>query len=343
MNLDLGSKIKQLRLSRSMTQEQLAQRLGLTAQAISKWESGTNMPDIQILPDISIIFGVSIDELFAMTDESRMERIENMIYDVRFIPDTEFSQTERYLKDCQSKAELQGQATLLLAMLYNKRANEYHELAKPLARQALELIPGKKDAHNAIFDAENGPYQDWNMINHHQLIDFYKQTVKNHPGDIRNYFWLLDLLIADGRTAEAREYVEAMKQVEYSYHYEMYMGQICKEECDLPGALDWWQRMTEHSPEKYQVWFEYGSILAKLGKYNEAIPYFKKAQPMRKAPRFTDCEDALSQIYLIQGDIDAAIAAQKEMLQIVREDWTTEGECVDHILRDIQRLEALKQ
>lgn len=343
MNLDLGSRIKQLRLSRSMTQEQLAQRLGLTAQAISKWESGTNMPDIQMLPDLSVIFGVSIDELFAITDESRMERIENMIYDVRFIPDEEFLQTERYLKDCQINSDLQGQATLLLAMLYNKRANEYHELAKPLARQALELIPGKKDAHNAIFDAENGPYQDWNMINHHQLIDFYKQAVKKHPEDIRNYFWLLDLLIADGRTAEAREYTEMMKQVEYSYHYEMYMGQICKAECDLPCALDWWQKMTEHSPEKWQVWFEYGSILAKLGRYKESITYFKKAQPMRKAPRFTDCEDALSQIYTILGDIDSAIDAQKQMLQVVRADWTTEGECVDHILRDIQRLEAMKQ
>ena len=76
---------------------------------------------------------------------------------------------------------------------------------------------------------------------------------------------------------------------------------------------------------------------------NEAIAYFKKAQPMRPKPRFTDCEDALSHICIIQGDIDGAIAAQKEMLQIVREDWTTEGECVDHILREIQRLEALKQ
>lgn len=343
MNLDLGSKIKQLRLSRSMTQEQLAQRLGLTAQAISKWESGTNMPDIQMLPDLSVIFGVSIDELFAMTDESRMERIENMIYDVRFIPDAEFSQTERYLKDCQDKDALRGEATLLLAMLYNKRANEYHDLASPLARQALELIPGRKEAHNAIFDSENGPYQDWNIINHHRLIDFYKQTVKKHPEDIRNYFWLLDLLIADGRTAEAREYVEVMKQVEYSYHYEMYMGQICKEECDLPAALDWWRKMTEHSPEKWVVWNEYADCMAKLCRYDEAIAYYRKAQPMRPKPRFTDCEEAISHICLIQGDIDGAIDAQKQMLQIMYEDWTTEGEGVDSILREIQRLEARKQ
>ena len=343
MNFDLGSKIKQLRLSRSMTQEQLAQRLGLTAQAISKWESGTNMPDIQMLPDISVIFGVSIDELFAMTDESRMERIENMIYEVRFIPDAEFSQTERYLKDCQGKPEICDKAGLLLAMLYNKRASEYHELAKPLARKALQQVPGNKDAFVAIFEAEGGPFQDWNFVNHSKMIAFYKEETQKHSDDIRYYFWLLDLLIADCRTDEAREYIEKMRAVEYSYHYEMYMGHICQMEGNMPGAMEWWEKMKNHSPEKYQVWFEYGSILAKLGKYEEAIAYFKKAQPMRPTPRFTDCEDALSQIYEILGDIDGAIAAQKDMLQIVREDWTTEGESIDYILREIQRLEALKQ
>jgi len=217
MNFDFGNRIKSLRLSRSMTQEQLAQKLGVSAQAVSKWESGTNMPDILMLPDLSVIFGVTIDELFAMTDEHRMERIENMLYDVRFLSQDEFLQHEKYLKDLQSKPEHSAEAGLLLAMLYNKRAKEYHEMAKPLARTALQQIPGKKDAHNAIFDAEHGPYQDWNFSNHGELIEFYKSVTAQHPEDNRNYFWLLDLLIADHRTAEARDYVEQMKALEHEY------------------------------------------------------------------------------------------------------------------------------
>jgi len=342
MNFDFGNRIKSLRLSRSMTQEQLAQKLGVSAQAVSKWESGTNMPDILMLPDLSVIFGVTIDELFAMTDEHRMERIENMLYDVRFLSYDEFQQHEKYLKELQSKPEHSTEAGLLLAMLYNKRASEYHELAKPLARTALQQIPGKKDAHNAIFDAERGPYSDWNFVNHHDLIDFYKEVVRTHPEDIRNYFWLLDLLIDDHRTAEAREYAEQMKALEHSYHYEMYMGYICQAECDLPEAMQWWEKMLACYPQKWQVWFEYGSILAKLGRYEDALAYFKKCQPMRPKPRFTDCEDAISQICVILGDIDGAVEAQKQMLDIMKEDWTSEGESVDSILREIKRLENLK-
>ena len=193
----------------------------------------------------------------------------------------------------------------------------------------------------AVFEAEAGPFQDWNMINHSQTITFYKEEIQKHGQDIRYYFWLLDLLIADCRTAEAREYAEKMNAVEYSYHYEMYMGHICRAEGDMTGAMDWWERMTRHNPEKWQVWFEYGSILAKLGRYEEALPFFRKAQPMRSRPRFTDCEDAIAQICLILGDIDGAIEARRQMLQVVKEDWTTEGESVNHILREIQRLETM--
>ena len=101
--------------------------------------------------------------------------------------------------------------------------------------------------------------------------------------------------------------------------------------------------MLECHGQKWQVWFEYGSIMAKLGRYQEAVAYFEKAAPMRPHPRFTDCEDAIRQICMIRGDIEGAIAANHRMLQVVKEDWVSEGECVDHILREIRRLEELKK
>ena len=53
--------------------------LGLTGQAISKWESNTTMPDIQLLPELSALLGVSIDTLFSITDRTHMDRIANML------------------------------------------------------------------------------------------------------------------------------------------------------------------------------------------------------------------------------------------------------------------------
>lgn len=49
----------------NLTQEQVANKLGVSYQAVSKWEVGANTPDIALLPDIANLFGVSIDSLFS--------------------------------------------------------------------------------------------------------------------------------------------------------------------------------------------------------------------------------------------------------------------------------------
>ena len=82
--MEIGKQIKQLRQKRGITQDAMAQHLGLTPQAISKWERGVATPDIVLLPDISAYFGVTIDELFSLSDETRMERIQNMLWDDRY-------------------------------------------------------------------------------------------------------------------------------------------------------------------------------------------------------------------------------------------------------------------
>lgn len=62
----LCNTISALRRASGMTQEQLAQRLGISYQAVSKWENGLSCPDVLLLPDIAEIFGVSLDRLFGV-------------------------------------------------------------------------------------------------------------------------------------------------------------------------------------------------------------------------------------------------------------------------------------
>ncbi len=62
--MTLGNKIAQLRRSHNITQDGLAQQLGVTNQAVSKWESDQCCPDVMLLPEIADIFDVSVDTLF---------------------------------------------------------------------------------------------------------------------------------------------------------------------------------------------------------------------------------------------------------------------------------------
>lgn len=59
----IGKRIAQLRKESGLTQEQLAEKLGVTAQAVSKWENDAACPDISLLPLLADIFGVSVDFL----------------------------------------------------------------------------------------------------------------------------------------------------------------------------------------------------------------------------------------------------------------------------------------
>ena len=64
---------KELRKLQELTQEQVAEMLGVTSQAISKWECGTSYPDIEMLPIIANIFKVSTDYLLGV-DISKQEK-----------------------------------------------------------------------------------------------------------------------------------------------------------------------------------------------------------------------------------------------------------------------------
>lgn len=63
--MTLGEKIQELRKQKGMSQNELAEKLNVSPQAVSKWENSVSMPDISLLPELSKIFDVSIDHLFS--------------------------------------------------------------------------------------------------------------------------------------------------------------------------------------------------------------------------------------------------------------------------------------
>ncbi len=66
MKLNLGNNIKKYRKEKDMTQEALAEYLGVSSQAVSRWENNTTYPDVELIPVLANLFGVSTDVLFDM-------------------------------------------------------------------------------------------------------------------------------------------------------------------------------------------------------------------------------------------------------------------------------------
>lgn len=342
MSIEIGKKIKTLRLQNGMTQEDLAEKLSMSSQAISKWENNVTMPDIQLLPDLSVILGVTIDDLFALTDDTHLERIENMLNNERFIPKDDFNYAEQFLKEKLNDDRKKSQCLTLLAKLHNHRSNEHREIAADYAKDALILAPNNKDNHCALQDADNGVICDWNCSNHHKLIEYYKNFVQNNPNYWQGYLWLMDNLIADGRCAEARKTLESMNKIHPGYLYQLYGGLICKEECNLSQALELWEQMTELYPDEWLAWSSRGDCMARLSRYDEAIEYYCKGYELQPNPKYTDSLEAISHIYKIQEKYDKTIEKLQEIIVLLSNDWKiTEGETVDFYKREIENLKIM--
>lgn len=73
MQLTIGNKIRELRRRDGRTQEMVADALGVTSQAVSRWESGGTYPDMEIVPAIANYFGVSIDYLFGYDNDRQIK------------------------------------------------------------------------------------------------------------------------------------------------------------------------------------------------------------------------------------------------------------------------------
>ena len=77
MNIKIGTRIKALRKRDGVTQEKLADALGVTAQAVSKWESENGYPDLEYLTPIANFFNITLDELFGHDLAEKQRKIDD--------------------------------------------------------------------------------------------------------------------------------------------------------------------------------------------------------------------------------------------------------------------------
>lgn len=338
--MEIGNQIKQLRMRRGVTQEELAERLGVTSQAVSKWERGAATPDIALLPEISAYFGVTIDELFALSDETRMERIQNMLWDVRFLDPVEVDSATAFLLEKAAKEPTNGRPHELLADMENHIAREHHTKAAEYAKEALNRDPNLRNAYGEQIWAMGGKVADWNATNHCVFIDYLEGFIQNHPDSKNAYLDIMEQLMDDYRFEEATAYCDRYAAQDNSYRVPLYRGKIAWYDGRREEAFAIWEEMERKFPEEWCVYHNMADFFTRSRRYAEAEVYYRKAIDIQKAPRYTDPFEALAQFYEMRGDYKAAIGILKEELDIFDREWHfTTGETADMVHREIGRLQ----
>ena len=195
---NIGQRIKDLRKKNDLTQEKLADFLGVTYQSVSKWETGITMPDLALIVPLARVLGVSTDELFdfnRLEAEKQVEDICLEAYKHRF---TDPARSEKILREGLQR--FPGNDIILNNLLYTM---DYRERADEVITLCKTLIESTKD-DSVKYDAARILAACYKENGHDQLV---KPTLEIIP---EIYFTKLELMatLLEGEDA----YEAAQKQ-----------------------------------------------------------------------------------------------------------------------------------
>lgn len=322
--MELGKKIRQLRIKAGLTQEQLGEKLGIGAQAVSKWENAVAMPDITTLPPLAEVFGVSIDDLFDVTTEQRLNRIENRMDGEEELPADVFREFEHFLQAELDDEKYRKRATELLAYLYWHRSNAEARKASRYAKEAIRRAPNEKGCQWILNKTERYAVWDWNMANHAKAVDFYRELVAAEPQAPRPYMYLLDNLIADRRADEAERWLARYSALEGAHPVmkQVYKAYIALARFDEAAGDRIMEELLSQQPRNHDVLFETAQYYAAKADYKKAIDIYERAfteDPQR--PRYRDALMGIADIYEIMGDYENAAKTYGRIVDLLENEW----------------------
>ena len=323
--MELGKKIKQLRCRASLTQEQLAERLGISSQSVSKWENAVAMPDVTLLPLIAETFGVSIDDLFDLSVEQRFNRIENRTDFEEEFPAEAYLEYEEFLKSKLPEPRYKKRATELLALLYWHRMNAYGLKAAPYAKELIRMAPDdKNNADYFLTGAAGHMIWDWNFANHLAAIEFYREVVQANPESPRPMMYLIENLLADHRADEAEQILNRLCAVnrDKPFMNQVYRAYIALARFDAPAADAIIEELVAVNPEHDGVLFEAAKYYARKCEYDRAIELYERSHACDpKRPRYQDALQSIMQIYRICGDYRKAAETCERIIDLLQNEW----------------------
>lgn len=151
MEIKLGKKIKALRKERNISQEVLAEALGISFQAVSKWENESAMPDVALIPAIASYFGVSTDELFDYNVLETEKKVMQIVDEAAKCRDENPAKAEKVLR--AGLKLFPGNGILLNNLLYTMRSPERSEEVVTICKALIENFEGYAVDEEIRFDA----------------------------------------------------------------------------------------------------------------------------------------------------------------------------------------------
>ncbi|MEI6578185.1 MAG: helix-turn-helix domain-containing protein [Eubacteriales bacterium] len=330
MELKIGTVIKRLRTEKGITQDELANYIGISFQAISKWENDVNTPDISLLPKLAVFFGVTIDDLFSIDDTDHFERIDKMLQDEYIISDDNFIYAERYLKGILAENPNNSEALKRLARLHQHRSNRDLLAMGRYAEQGLSISPFDKDLHGLLVQTRTWRQEP------DRLIDFYETFVGNYPSCSFVIEILINAYIKNRYFDKARKLISQAGSLTI---YKLFEGDIELQMGNQKAAKKLWDEVACLNPSDGAILFQVAERYKQIEEYDIAVKYYEMCHDAFPSPKPQDSLYSRAFLFEKLGLINEAIDMWVKIIESLDEDYAIkDGEAVDWPKREIQRL-----
>lgn len=297
----IGQTIKRLRKERNLTQDELAEQLNVTAQAVSKWENETGLPDISQIIPLASVFGVSTDILFGIEGASENDEALRIVQKADEIK--EYGKQNTYLRAYDMMIDGLKKYPNNMTLLNN------------CIRLGLALALPE---NGYLYSAERAKEICAETIRQANLIISYSKNISEIMAARQS---LIFLYSSEGRydkaTVEAQNFPARTDLTLYSNMARVneYMGNHAREITYLCSDIDYALQTLEDNTVRL------GKAYYKTGKYNNAIDVYQTFLNILKVifkygyhPPYHDfdsgdCYILLAQAYLAIGNTDQAMNA----------------------------------
>lgn len=266
-----SNNLKRLRGAKDWTQEQVAAMLGVSPQAVSRWECATTMPDVSLLPKIAETYCVTIDDLF---------RENTAVYDnyaQRLLGVFEAShKPEDFVRADQEFRKLQksGGCTLkdfrLWGILHQDMLHYCIQRAGELYGRVLEQGP-EADPQTYWSTKRQMGFFLYEIGRNRENIEEFLPLVEQGSGDVNHWLCLLQAYSFEEDHRAAWDILQkAMEKFPENASLYIYGGDICRDMGRFEEAFAHWNRALELEPEWLDAAWSMGFCYEQLGDYKKA-------------------------------------------------------------------------
>ena len=269
--MNFGSNLKRLRISKGYTQEQVANALNVSAKAVSRWECGTTMPDVMLLPEIAKLYCVTVDDLFkekSIAYENYAQRLMS-VYEQSH-NQNDFIEADREFKKLIRSGNYTMKDICLYGILYHFHTFYCRDKALELFQKGLNMGESTDPDTYHLIERQRMHFLS-EIGGDEENIKTQKEALAKNPENLHCYINLTVAYFLADKNEDALRWIKTAKQKfgndPILYIYE---GDIHRRLGNFERAFECWDKSIENGITFSAPLHSKASCYEELGEYQKA-------------------------------------------------------------------------